>query len=33
MNVYRGPDGRQRVWYQADEIELIMEDELRNAGL
>jgi hypothetical protein len=30
---YRGPSGDRRLWYDADEIENIMADELRRAGL
>jgi len=30
---YRTADGEQRVWYEEDEIERIMEDELRRADL
>jgi len=30
---YRSADGEQRIWYDEDEIERIMEDELRRAGL
>lgn len=33
MNRYRGPDGGERIWFDDDEIELIMEDELRRADL
>jgi hypothetical protein len=33
MKVYRSPDGVDRIWFAADEIEQIMEDELRKAGL
>jgi len=30
---YRGPEGDQRIWYEAEEIEQIAEDELQRAGL
>ncbi len=33
MRWYKGPDGSDRLWISADEIEYSMEDELRNAGL
>lgn len=33
MKTYRGPDGDERVWFEPDEIEQIMEDEVRRAGL
>lgn len=33
MRTYRGPEGDERLWFEDDEIELIMEDELRLAGL
>lgn len=33
MNVYRGPEGGERIWFEASEIEHIMEDELRRSGL
>lgn len=33
MKTYRSADGEQRIWFEDDEIELIMEDELRRAGL
>jgi IrrE N-terminal-like domain len=33
MRWYRGPEGDQRIWYEADEIERIADDELRRAGL
>ncbi len=33
MKRYRSADGEQRIWYDDDEIEQIMEDELRRAGL
>jgi hypothetical protein len=33
MNRYRGPEGDERVWFDDDEIELMMEDELRRANL
>jgi len=33
MQWYRGPEGDQRIWYEPDEIERIVEDELRRANL
>jgi IrrE N-terminal-like domain len=33
MRTYRGPEGDERIWFESAEIELIMEDELRKAGL
>lgn len=33
MKEYRSPDGEKRLWFEDDEIEQIMEDELRRAGL
>ena len=33
MNRYRSADGEERLWFDDDEIERIMEDELRNAKL
>ncbi len=33
MRSYRGPEGDERIWYEAAEIEQIMEDELHRAGL
>jgi hypothetical protein len=33
MRSCRGPEGDERVWFDADEIEQIMEDELHRAGL
>ena len=33
MKQYRGPDGQQRIWFDQAEIEHMMEDELRKAGL
>lgn len=33
MKTYRGPEGDERIWFEDDEIEQIMEDELRRAGL
>src|ERR1700744_5239839 len=33
MQWYLGPDGDQRIWYESDEIEQIVSDELRRAGL
>lgn len=33
MREYRGPDGRPRIWFKPSEIEDMMEDELRRAGL
>ena len=33
MKWYRTPDGEQRLWFDPDELELMMEDELRKAGL
>jgi hypothetical protein len=33
MQWYPGPEGDQRIWYEADDIEQIAEDELRRAGL
>lgn len=33
MKTYRGSDGDQRIWFEVNEIELIMEDELSRAGL
>lgn len=32
MEWYRGPEGDQRVWYELDEIERIMSDEIRRSG-
>lgn len=33
MKTYRGPEGDERIWFEDDEIEQIMEDELRRASL
>lgn len=33
MQWYPSPEGDQRIWYDADEIEQIASDELRRAGL
>ena len=33
MKEYRGPSGDRRLWYEPDEIEEIMLDELHRAGL
>ncbi|WP_322354449.1 ImmA/IrrE family metallo-endopeptidase [Dehalococcoides sp.] len=33
MKQYRGPDGKQRIWFESSEIECVMEDELNKAGL
>jgi hypothetical protein len=33
MRNYRGPEGDERIWYDESDIEQIMEDELRRAGL
>lgn len=33
MKQYRGPDGKQRIWFEPSEIECAMEDELNKAGL
>lgn len=33
MRTYRGPEGDERIWFEDDEIERIMEDELRRANL
>jgi hypothetical protein len=33
MKWYRGPEGDQRLWFEQDEIELVVDDELRKAGL
>lgn len=33
MNRYRSADGEERLWFEDDEIERIMEDELRRAKL
>ncbi|MGK3962060.1 ImmA/IrrE family metallo-endopeptidase [Sorangium sp. So ce118] len=33
MREYRGPDGRQRLWFDPGEIDRIMEAELRKASL
>lgn len=33
MRWYRGPEGDQRIWYEPDEIEQIVDDELARAGL
>ena len=33
MRTYRGPEGDERIWFEDGEIELLMEDELRRAGL
>src|SRR6266567_5356733 len=33
MRTYRGVEGDERIWYEPDEIEQIMEDELRRAHL
>ena len=33
MRTYRGPEGDERIWFEDGEIERIMEDELRRAGL
>lgn len=33
MKTYRSPDGEQRIWFEDDEIDQIMKDELRRAKL
>src|SRR5258705_343303 len=33
MQWYQGPEGDQRIWYEADDIERIAQDELRRADL
>lgn len=33
MKRYRGPDGEQRLWFEPDEIESIIDDQLTRAGL
>jgi len=33
MKSYRAADGTERLWFEAEEIEAIMEDELHKAGL
>lgn len=33
MKRYRSPDGERRIWFEEDEIEGIMQDELRKARL
>jgi len=33
MRWYLGPEGDQRLWFEPDEIEMIIEDELRKSGL
>lgn len=33
MRWYRGPEGDQRLWFEAEEIESIVDDELTRAGL
>jgi hypothetical protein len=33
MKSYRAGDGTERIWFEADEIEQIVEDELHKAGL
>lgn len=33
MKRYRSADGEERLWFEDDEIERIMEDELRSAQL
>ena len=33
MKEYRGPSGDRRIWYEPDEIDEIMVDELHRAGL
>ena len=33
MKEYRSPTGERRLWFEEDEIEWMMEDELRKAGL
>lgn len=33
MRMYRGPEGDERIWFETDEIEQMMEDELHRAGL
>jgi hypothetical protein len=33
MKTYRSADGEQRIWFDDDEIEQMMEDELRRSGL
>jgi hypothetical protein len=31
--IYRRRDGEERIWYEPEDIELMMEDELRKSGL
>jgi hypothetical protein len=33
MRTYRGPDRDLRIWFEAGEIDQVMEDELQHAGL
>ena len=33
MKEYRNPTGERRLWFDEEEIEWMMEDELRKAGL
>ena len=33
MKSYRAADGSERLWFEPEEIEVIMEDELHKAGL
>ena len=33
MRPYRGPGGEQRLWFENDEIDSLVEDRLREAGL
>lgn len=33
MRWYKGPEGDQRVWFEPDEIETMLEDELRRCNL
>ncbi len=33
MKTYRGAEGDERIWFEDNEIELIMEDELRRANM
>jgi hypothetical protein len=33
MRRYRGPEGDRRLWFERDEIEAIVDDELNRAGL
>lgn len=33
MRTYRGPEGDERIWFEANEIDQIMEEELHRAGL